>query len=57
MSLPKSIVDAGDTYQQECEHHVSLLKELMQQKNIPFKEVLLSYQSKLEYYEMARAKH
>ncbi|MGN8472830.1 ferrochelatase [Helicobacter pylori] len=45
--LPKSIVDAGDTYQQECEHHVSLLKELMQQKNIPFKEVLLSYQSKL----------
>ncbi|GAA9071643.1 ferrochelatase [Helicobacter pylori] len=45
--LPKSVIDAGDTYQQECEHHVSLLKELMQQKNIPFKEVLLSYQSKL----------
>lgn len=45
--LPKSVIDAGDTYQQECEHHVNLLKELMQQKNTPFKEVLLSYQSKL----------
>ncbi|AFI04241.1 ferrochelatase [Helicobacter cetorum] len=45
--LPQSIIDAGDTYQKECEHHVSLLKELMQQKNINFKKVLLSYQSKL----------
>ncbi|WP_104748658.1 ferrochelatase [Helicobacter cetorum] len=45
--LPKSIIDAGDTYQKECEHHLNLLKDLIQQKNIKFKEVLLSYQSKL----------
>lgn len=46
-SLPQSIVDRGDPYQKETLHHTELLKELLKEKNIIFKEIHIAYQSKL----------
>lgn len=46
-SLPQSIIDAGDPYQKECEKNAELLKNFLAQHGIHFKDVLLTYQSKL----------
>jgi len=46
-SLPQSIVDNGDTYQKEILLHVELLKEILKEKNIIFKDIHIAYQSKL----------
>ena len=46
-SLPQKIVDKGDPYQKEVELHVTLLKELLAQSNLLFKNIHIAYQSKL----------
>ncbi len=46
-SLPQSIVDAGDSYQKEILIHVELLKKILKDKNIVFKNIHIAYQSKL----------
>jgi ferrochelatase len=46
-SLPQSIVDKGDTYQKEILLHVELLKDILKEKNIIFKDIHVAYQSKL----------
>jgi len=46
-SLPQSIVDKGDTYQKEILLHVELLKEILKEKNIVFRDIHIAYQSKL----------
>lgn len=46
-SLPQSIIDAGDPYQKECEKNAELLKEFLASRGIYFKDILLTYQSKL----------
>ncbi len=45
--LPQKIVDAGDPYQRHVERHVELLKAKLLDKNLPFKNVTLAYQSKV----------
>lgn len=46
-SLPQSIIDAGDPYQKECEENAQLLKDFLAKHQMHFKDVLLTYQSKL----------
>ncbi len=46
-SLPQKIVDNGDTYQKEVLHHVELLKKILKDKNLIFKDIHIAYQSKL----------
>ena len=46
-SLPKSIINKGDTYQKEILLHVELLKDKLKKKNIIFKNIHVAYQSKL----------
>lgn len=46
-SLPQSIVDKGDAYQKEILLHVELLKNILKEKNILFKDIHVAYQSKL----------
>lgn len=46
-SLPQKIVDKGDSYQQEIELHVKILKECLSQKHLHFKNIHIAYQSKL----------
>ena len=46
-SLPQKIVDSGDSYQQEIEESVELLKKRLKKTNIEFKDIHLAYQSKL----------
>jgi len=45
--LPQKIVDAGDPYQRHVERHVELLKAKLLEKNLPFRNVTLAYQSKV----------
>ena len=46
-SLPQKIVDAGDSYQKEILLHVEILKDILKEKNLNFKNVHVAYQSKL----------
>ncbi len=46
-SLPQKIIDAGDSYQKEVEDHVKILKELLDESGLKFREYHLAYQSKL----------
>jgi len=46
-SLPQKIIDAGDSYQKEILLHVELLKEILKEKKIVFKDIHVAYQSKL----------
>ncbi len=46
-SLPKKIIKSGDPYQFEVEEHVNILKEMLKEKGVKFKNVHLAYQSKL----------
>lgn len=46
-SLPQKIVDNGDPYQKEVMLHVEILKNILLQQNIHFKDIHIAYQSKL----------
>ncbi len=46
-SLPQSIIDSGDIYQKECEKTFDFIKKLLSEREIFFKDVVLSYQSKI----------
>ncbi len=46
-SLPQKIVDSGDTYQKEILIHVELLKKILKDRNLIFKNIHVAYQSKL----------
>ncbi|WP_024953768.1 ferrochelatase [Sulfurospirillum arcachonense] len=46
-SLPQKIVNAGDSYQKEILLHVELLKDILKQRNLIFKDIHVAYQSKL----------
>ncbi|MDA7848033.1 ferrochelatase [Sulfurospirillum sp.] len=46
-SLPQKIVDNGDPYQKEILSHVEILKDILKEKNIVFKNIHVAYQSKL----------
>ena len=46
-SLPQKIVDKGDPYQKEIALHVKILKGMLEEKNLHFKDVHIAYQSKL----------
>lgn len=46
-SLPQSIINKGDTYQNETLLHVELLKNILKEKNIVFNNIHTAYQSKL----------
>ena len=46
-SLPKKIIESGDSYQKEIIENVEILSNLLNQKSINFKSIELAYQSKL----------
>ncbi len=46
-SIPVSRVRDGDPYQKECEETLKLLKQELESNNINFKDIILSYQSKI----------
>jgi ferrochelatase len=46
-SLPKKIVEKGDSYQDEIEEHVRILTALLKENGLDFSEFHLAYQSKL----------
>jgi len=46
-SLPQSIVDSGDPYQEEVEDHVRILRSMLNDEGLEFASYHLAYQSKL----------
>ena len=46
-SLPVKIIKAGDSYKDEVEEHINILKELFIQNNLKFESISLAYQSKI----------
>lgn len=46
-SLPESFIKNNDPYQRECQESLELLKTEFQNRGIEFKDILLSYQSKI----------
>ena len=46
-AIPQSLVKKGDHYPYECEQNIALVKEILDTKQIGFKQILHSYQSKL----------
>ena len=46
-SLPKKIIQRGDSYQKEIEEHVQILSNMLEKKGIRFNNIHLAYQSKL----------
>lgn len=46
-SLPQKIVDKGDPYQKEIILHVKILKAMLEEQNLHFKDIHIAYQSKL----------
>ncbi len=46
-SLPQKIVDSGDSYEEEINEHVNILKEMLKKDEVDFKSIELAYQSKL----------
>ena len=45
--LPQKIVDAGDVYQKHVEKHVDILKSMLKEEGMSFKNIHLAYQSKV----------
>ncbi|WP_232006863.1 ferrochelatase [Helicobacter cholecystus] len=45
--LPQSVIDRGDPYEKHCKESQKALEAKLLEKGIRFKEILLSYQSKL----------
>lgn len=46
-SLPQSHIKHGDIYEKDINSHTKIIKDLLQQNNIFFKNVTLAYQSRL----------
>lgn len=46
-SVPKTVIEKGDTYQKECEDNLEILKNYLEKEGIIFKNIVLSYQSKI----------
>lgn len=46
-SIPKSMIDAGDLYEKEIKQSIEALKSALINNNIYFKEIQLTYQSKI----------
>ena len=46
-SLPVKMIAAGDPYKTQVEAHVQILKDLLAARGIKFKEIILTYQSRL----------
>ncbi|WP_300370517.1 ferrochelatase [Brachyspira sp.] len=46
-SIPKMYADKGDPYEYECNENVKILKEKLYEEGINFKDIVLSYQSKI----------
>lgn len=46
-SLPKKIIENGDSYEEHIKKHIEILKDMLLQEKIEFKEILLAYQSRL----------
>lgn len=45
--LPQKIVDRGDVYQKHIEKHIAILKDMIKEENMLFKNIHLAYQSKV----------
>ncbi|MDO7253248.1 ferrochelatase [Helicobacter cappadocius] len=45
--IPESVVKRGDAYQKECEENFEIIKNKLQEQGIIFKDIFLSYQSKV----------
>ncbi len=45
--LPKKIIEAGDVYEKHVNKHVDILKTMMKDEKMDFKEIHLAYQSKV----------
>lgn len=45
--IPEKVVQRGDSYQKECEENLEIIKNKLKDKGIVFKDVILSYQSKV----------
>ncbi|MEI0798924.1 ferrochelatase [Brachyspira intermedia] len=46
-SIPKMYADKGDPYEHECNYNVQILREKLHNAGLNFKNIVLSYQSKI----------
>ena len=46
-SIPKMYADKGDPYEHECNYNVQILREKLYNAGLNFKDIVLSYQSKI----------
>ncbi|PTY40026.1 ferrochelatase [Brachyspira hampsonii] len=46
-SIPKMYIDKGDPYKYECNCNAEILKEKLHKEGLHFKDIVLSYQSKI----------
>ena len=46
-SIPKMYADKGDPYEYECNYNVQILREKLYNSGLNFKDIVLSYQSKI----------
>lgn len=46
-SIPKMYADKGDPYEYECNYNIEILKEKLHEEGVNFKDIVLSYQSKI----------
>lgn len=46
-SIPKMYIDKGDPYKYECNYNAEILKEKLYKEGLHFKDIVLSYQSKI----------
>ncbi|WP_157150200.1 ferrochelatase [Brachyspira sp. SAP_772] len=46
-SIPKMYADKGDPYEYECNYNTKILKEKLYKEGLYFKDIVLSYQSKI----------
>lgn len=46
-SIPKMYADKGDPYEYECNYNVQVLREKLNNAGLNFKDIVLSYQSKI----------
>jgi len=46
-SLPKKIIENGDSYKEEIEHQVALIKKELSKRKLFLQDIVLAYQSKL----------
>lgn len=45
--LPQKVIDKGDPYQKQVEHHVQILSTILQNEDLHFASIHLAYQSKV----------